>query len=375
MVHVDPSDPKASPSVKQVEFNTIASSFGGLSTQVSALHKHLRSIDAYPRELSSIIDESALPEATSVPGLAQGMAKAHKAYGSSADGLPTCVIFLVQDPERNVFDQRHLEYALNQTHGVRTFRLPFKSVLSDTKLDPKRKLIYTPPSLPDKSFEVSLVYFRAGYSPSEYDGPRDWEARLHIERSAAIKCPSILTHLAGTKKVQQVLATPHSPHLKRFLPDPAQAEAVLQTFAPIYPLDKSEAGLEARMLATNPDSATRYVLKPQREGGGNNIYRQAIPAFLQNLPETQWPAHILMEMIEPPAQSNVIFRNGEMQRGGVICELGVYGACLWENNSDGRTVRENFEAGYLLRTKGSGSEEGGVAAGFGCVDSACLVDV
>jgi hypothetical protein len=36
---------------------------------------------------------------------------------------------------------------------------------------------------------------------------------------------------------------------------------------------------------------------------------------------------------------------------------------------------ENFEAGYLLRTKGAGSAEGGVAAGFGSVDSCCLIDV
>ncbi|EMC96918.1 hypothetical protein BAUCODRAFT_432785 [Baudoinia panamericana UAMH 10762] len=363
MVHVDPADTSPSPAVKQVEFNTIASSFGGLSSQVSALHKHLLSIDAYPDTISSIVNEAALPQSSSVPQLARGMAVAHQAYGPPESDIETCVIFLVQDPERNVFDQRHLEYALNNNHGVRTFRLPFGRVLDDTKLDANRKLLYLPPHAPNKPFEVSLVYFRAGYSPAEYQSQRDWDGRLQIERSAAIKCPSILTQLAGTKKVQQVLATPHSPHLKRFLPDDAQAAAVLKTFAPIYPLDKSEAGQEARNLATNPETAVRYVLKPQREGGGNNVYRKAIPGFLNGLPELQWPAHILMEMIEPPAQSNVIFRNGEMQEGGVICELGIYGACLWKNGEkDGeRDIVENFEAGYLLRTKGSGSEEGGVA--------------
>lgn len=377
MVHVDPSDRKASPSVKQVEFNTIASSFGGLSSQVSAMHRHLLSIDAYPESVSSLINDDALPQSTSVPSLAQGMAVAHKAYGKSTIGLPTCVIFLVQHPERNVFDQRHLEYALNAQHGIKTFRLTFGRVLADTKVDASRKLVYMPPHAPQKHFEVTVVYLRAGYGPSEYQSKQDWDARLHIERSAAIKCPSILTHLAGTKKVQQVLATPHSPHLKRFLPDETQAAAVLKTFAPIYPLDQSEAGQEARQLATNAVSSARYVLKPQREGGGNNVYRKAIPDFLKSLPESHWPAHILMEMIEPPAQDNIIFRNGELQKGGVICELGIYGACLWKSGQkDGeREVLENFEAGYLLRTKGSGSEEGGVAAGFGCVDSACLVDV
>lgn len=394
MVHVDPSEPQ--PCVKQVEFNTIASSFGGLSSKVSGLHKYLSSIDAYPRSIYHIFNETSLPPSTSVPGLALGMAKAHEAYGPSAAGHPTCVIFLIQEPERNVFDQRHLEYQLYEAHHVRTFRLPFDRVLQDTKVDSDRKLIYTPPQSPQKRFEVSLVYFRAGYAPTEYQDQTAWDARLHIERSAAIKCPSVLLQLAGTKKVQQVLATPHSPHLKRFLPDEKKASETLKTFAPIYPMDTSEAGLEARKLASDPESAKRYVLKPQREGGGNNVYRKAIPDFLKSMPESQWPAWILMEMIEPPEQSNVIFRNGEMQKGGVICELGLYGACLWkQGEKDGqREILENFEAGYLLRTKGDSSEEGGVsrvtaafsitadladilqvAAGFGCVDSVALVDV
>lgn len=365
MVHTDPSNSSTGPYVKQVEFNTIASSFGGLSSQVSALHKHLCSINAYPDEVSSIVNDEALPPSTSVPGLALGMAKAHDAYGPSASGRPTCVIFLVQDPERNVFDQRHIEYALNRNHGVKTFRLPFKRVLNDTKLDGERKLVYTPPHAPHRAYEVSMVYFRAGYSPDEY-GEREWQGRLQIERSAAIKCPSILTQLAGTKKVQQVLATPHSPHLKRFLPGEAQASEVLKTFAPIYPMDRSEAGQEARKLAQDPETAVRYVLKPQREGGGNNVYRKAIPKFLMETPDSHWPAYILMEMIEPPAQRNTIFRNGELQQGGIICELGIYGACLWRTGKavGQRDVLENFEAGYLLRTKGSASEEGGVAVSF-----------
>jgi glutathione synthase len=287
------------------------------------------------------------------------------------------VLFIVQDPERNVFDQRHLEYALLEENGVRAFRLSFGETLSHTQLDTDRTLVYTPPNSPSKSYEVTTIYFRAGYSPDDYTKDEDWDARVQLEKSRAIKCPSVMTQLAGCKKVQQVLATPHSPHLKRFLPDEKVASRVLETFAPIYPLDNSEAGEEAKKLATEASSATKYVLKPQREGGGNNIYRKAIPPFLQKLPETHWPAYILMEMIEPPPLTNAILRNGELQRGGVICELGVYGVCLWRNGSGAEKkgeILENWEAGYLLRTKGDQSEEGGVAAGFGAVDSLCLVD-
>ncbi|OAL51306.1 glutathione synthetase large chain [Pyrenochaeta sp. DS3sAY3a] len=375
MVHQDLSQANPTSSLKQVEFNTIASSFGGLSTQVSALHKYLLRTDSYPSSTSSIVKADALQLSSSAASLSKGLAAAHQAYGASKNGHPLCVLFVVQDPERNVFDQRHLEYNLLENNGVRSFRLPFGETLSHTRLADDRTLLYTPPHTPSTVYEVTTVYFRAGYSPEDYPKQEEWTSRLHLEKSRAIKCPSILTHLAGCKKVQQVLATPHSPHLRRFLPNEKDAQRVLSTFAPIYPLDSSEAGAEAKKLATDPSSAVKYVLKPQREGGGNNIYRKAIPPFLETLPPTNWPAYILMEMIEPPPLKNAILRNGELQRGGVICELGVYGVCLWRDGQ-GKTgeILENWDAGYLLRTKGDQSEEGGVAAGFGAVDSCCLVD-
>lgn len=85
-----------------------------------------------------------------------------------------------------------------------------------------------------------------------------------------------------------------------------------------------------------------------------------------------------MNLIEPPALRNSVFRNGEVRSGEVIGELGVYGVCLWRHcrsEKGEREILENWEAGHLLRTKGRESEEGGVAAGFGAVDSVCLIDV
>jgi glutathione synthase len=78
-----------------------------------------------------------------------------------------------------------------------------------------------------------------------------------------------------------------------------------------------------------------------------------------------------MELITPPPVTNIILRNGQLEQGGVICELGRYGACVW--NQETREILYNEDAGYLLRTKGDQSEEGGVAAGFGCMDSVNLV--
>ncbi|KAK4169212.1 putative glutathione synthetase [Cladorrhinum sp. PSN259] len=375
MVHQDIGN-NSNLQIKQVEFNTIASSFGGLSAQTSLLHKHLAQTE-YPFLQSHPIPSSSLslPENQSTQGLAAGLRAAYHAYGKSDLNHPTCVIFLVQDGERNIFDQRHLEYAVSTlTESIPVFRLPFSQILSHTRIasSPSRQLLYSPPHNASFTFEVAVTYLRAGYGPGDYPSSQAWEARYQIERSNTIACPSVLTQLAGMKKVQQVLATPEVSVLSKFAPDQAQHDALWKTFTNIYPLDgNSPAGQLARKLATDPVECLRYVMKPQREGGGNNFYRSAIPQQLKTIPEEHWGSFILMEIIMPPPLTNTILRAGKLEQGGVICELGVYGTCLWDRK--GGEVFHNEEAGYLLRTKGDQSEEGGVAAGYGCMDSVVLV--
>jgi glutathione synthase len=319
-----------------------------------------------------------LPENGSTKLLAAGLKAAFDAYAGSELRLPRCVVFLVQGGERNIFDQRHLEYQLvNSSPHIPVFRLAFADILKHTSVEesPGRQLIYRLPRNPSTAFEVAVVYLRSGYGPSDYMDDSSWESRYQLERSAAIKCPTVLTQLAGAKKVQQVLANPMTDSgpsvLGRFITDDAEAVRDLQsTFTNIYPMDTSPAGLEARKRALDPTACEAYVLKPQREGGGNNTYRGAIPGFLKSVSEAHWGSYILMELITPPPVTNVILRNGHIEEGGVICELGIYGTCLWQRNGK---VLYNEEAGYLLRTKGDKSEEGGVAAGYGCMDSCNLV--
>lgn len=321
-----------------------------------------------------------LPSNNSILGLAAGIETAYHAYPPSDLGHTNCILFLVQDGERNVFDQRHLEYRLAEVAPqVPVFRLAFSEIKKHTSIagTPKRQLLYHLPHQPGKTFEVAVVYLRAGYGPGDYPDEAAWDARYHIERSLAIKCPTVLTQLAGTKKVQQVLATPPPESepsiIGQFITSAAvsQVMELSKTFTNIYPMDTSPAGLEARKKALDPKLAEAYVLKPQREGGGNNIYRGAIPAYLKSIPESHWSSYILMELITPPPVSNLILRNGSVEKGGVICELGIYGTCLWDQQT--AEIHHNELAGYLLRTKGDKSEEGGVAAGYGCMDSCCLV--
>ncbi|KAH0613168.1 uncharacterized protein H6S33_009548 [Morchella sextelata] len=309
--------------------------------------------------------------------IANGLAAAHKAYGLGGSGRNTAILFIIQDDERNIFDQRLIEYNLLENHDIQCYRITIQQVPDLITLDPvTRALIYHPPHDDGVHMEISTAYFRSCYDPEDFHSETDWVSRTTIERSKAIKCPSVITQLAGAKKVQQVLAMEGT--VERFLPDTSISTRIQNTFAAIYPLDTSSAGLAARDLALN--NPEKYVLKPQREGGGNNIYRSKIPDFLKSIPESHWSSYILMELIEPPSLGNSIVRNGIITTGEVICELGIFGAVLWRNGKGierGKGIKEivvNEETGWLLRTKGRDSEEGGVAAGFGSVDGILLVD-
>ena len=77
------------------------------------------------------------------------------------------------------------------------------------------------------------------YTPDQYPSEVEWSARLMLERSLAIKCPSIHYHLAGTKKVQQRLA--EKGMLEYFFPGPqnaAKVEKIRSIFTGLYELSK-----------------------------------------------------------------------------------------------------------------------------------------
>lgn len=95
----------------------------------------------------------------------------------------------------------------------------------------------------DYEHPIGLVYFRAGYSPTHYPSDREWDARLRIEQSTAIKCPWIGLQLANTKKVQQVLASQRA--VEKFLADSKDIEAVYATFAGLWGLEDEDAETEA----------------------------------------------------------------------------------------------------------------------------------
>ncbi|KAF9046271.1 glutathione synthase [Panaeolus papilionaceus] len=380
--------------IKQVEFNTISVSFASLSQKTAALHRYLLNATGY-YDSSPDLTAKNFPANDNIAGLVEGLARAHQEYG-----VPNSqILFVVQPGERNIFDQRPLEYELLEKHSIRIIRQTLGELITSASVDPNTQVlrIATPPGLaPGNSIEISTVYFRAGYMPNEYSSPEHYETRFRLESSKAIKCPTIALQLAGGKKIQEVLTQPGM--LNRFLADEDKyGDAVLPTneidelresFMAMWGLNVGEdlltpdtgareVGREEFGVRKARDAALSLVLKPQREGGGNNVYKEAIPEFLDTLPTEERQAWIAMELIQPPENAgNYLLRAGSIDspsqspvKTDVISELGIFSWCLF-----GHSNVENRTVGWLVRTKGRDSNEGGVATGFSVVDSLLLVD-
>ena len=358
---------------------------------------------------------------------------------------------VVQPRNINICDERPLEYALWEEHSIPCYRAVFPDeIAACTSLSSNRELLYHSPfSRPHQPpLEISVVYFRAGLDEAEYsddgddnegedeegEGEGEGEgtsggvaARHRLERSRAIKCPSVLAHLATFKKVQQALAEPGA--VARFLrpsttthtPPPTttttttttstaatpaptatidttnntsdqenreKAETVRRierTFMPLFALDdRSDTAVKARECALS-EEAEGYVLKPSLEGGGHNVYGAEIGRFLRSVPEERWGEFVLMEMIRAPeGVRNMLVSPRGLYAGDVVSELGVLGVCLWSCEDEGegddgekksrRVLTMNEQAGFTFKTKASHVQEMSVVKGYGCFDSPCLVD-
>uniref|UniRef100_A0A0E0RFN2 Glutathione synthetase n=1 Tax=Oryza rufipogon TaxID=4529 RepID=A0A0E0RFN2_ORYRU len=291
----------------QVELNTISTSSNGLACGVCELHRNL--IRQHERELG--LDPESVVGNTAIAQHAEALAGAWAEFNNQRFSV---VLVVVQPEERD--------------------------------------------GLP-----VAVVYFRAGYTPNDYPSEAEWRARLLIECSSAIKCPSIAHHLVGTKKIQQELAKENV--LERFLDNKADIEKVRKCFAGLWSLENDSIVMSAI------ESPELFVLKPQREGGGNNIYGDNLRETLISLKKdgsNELAAYILMQRIFPPASLCYLVRDGTCIRENAVSEFGIFGAYL--RNKD--RVIINDQCGYLMRTKAASLNEGGVVAGYAFLNSVFL---
>ncbi|KAH8248033.1 hypothetical protein KR038_001245 [Drosophila bunnanda] len=338
---------------KQVEINTIASGFGHLGPASKTIQRFVLSELGHADKLHN------MPKNNALAGLCDGMVKAWDIYAKPK----AVILFIIEDVSYNICDQRFHEFYIRETYPhIKVLRRTLTDVHKEGKLGQSKELLLG-------NLEVAVIYFRAGYEPGHYHSQAEWDARYLMETSLAIKCPSIHYHLAGTKKVQQALAQPAV--LERFINDPDEIKAVGKIFTGLYSLDDNEAGNATYEMALR--TPEKFVLKPQREGGGNNVYGVDIPDALKRMSRVERSAWILMDLIHPPLTKGYMVRpGGDMppQIVDMVSELGIFGVVI----GDAEHIVHNYQAGHMLRTKLSTANEGGVAAGLGALDSPYLID-
>uniref|UniRef100_A0ACD5YLD8 Uncharacterized protein n=1 Tax=Avena sativa TaxID=4498 RepID=A0ACD5YLD8_AVESA len=341
-------------SLLQIELNTISVSFPGLCSLVTELHRTL--INQYGNLLC--LDAKKVPGNEASRQFAQALARACDEFNVDS----AVVMMIVQPEERNMYDQYWLVKYLKESYP---FMICFDTFLnyegyeflflkfliskrcSDSfcllallqfsvqdllcSLKTLSEVEAEGQVLPDGTLvvdgkKVAVVYFRAGYTPNDYPSEAEWSARLLMEQSSAVKCPSISYHLVGSKKIQQELAKPNV--LERFLENKEEISKLRQCFAGLWSLDEEEI---VKSAIENPDL---FVLKPQREGGGNNIYGLDVRDALIRLKKEggdALSAYILMQRIFPKASLANLVRGGVCHEALTVSELGIYGAYLRYN--------------------------------------------
>ncbi len=340
---------------QQVEFNTISAGMACLSSKVSEMHAYLVS-----RHAPQYAADLELPINPAMERVVQAMASACLQYEiqTRVHGRRAAVLMVVQKTEWNVVDQQLLAFTLWKHHSIPVVRKTLNEIQDEATMDDRGQLLID-------GLVVALAYFRAGYTPQDYASEKEWAALLQIERSLAIKCPTVAYHLAGCKRVQQVLST--AGVLERFISND-EAVMVRSSFTELWNLHAG-ADETCRIISAALADPTSFVLKPQREGGGNNLWGDQMVAKLRSASPEELAAHILMRRINAPAATSAGLRQGELLKFRGINEMGVFGVYL----IDGATVYVNAAAGYLLRTKPTDNYEGGISAGSGFIDSVVLV--
>ena len=170
------------------------------------------------------------------------------------------------------------------------------------------------------------------------------------------------------QKIQQALAQPNT--LDQFTTTPEESQTLASTFAGLYALGEGDDSEIVTRALSNPGG---YVLKPQREGGGNNLYDDELVSALQTMTYAERGGYILMQKIQPPGTKGKLVRGGRVvYDGNTVCELGVFGITLRDYKDEHRVLMDGV-FGHILRSKSVDTDEGGVAAGYAFLSSPLLV--
>nr|CCC91505.1 putative glutathione synthetase [Trypanosoma congolense IL3000] len=268
---------------RNVEINTISCSFAGLSPLVTKFHEHVGVHLHVWRKANGIVGEKDGSTVSKASGCDGGLVLERSTSGRVVPGaiadavhawtkqqkfnllresysqLQACtgcgndspqgkldaspiVLVVVQENERNMADQYALLLKVLEEHHIHFI---FRTL---QELHMSMKLHYINPNQPplavvDGKYPVAVAYFRSTYVPGDLPTDAAWATRLDLERSSAIKCPSIPHHLLTFKKMQQLFCDMDRVLVPiAFRGDSDKARRLKRHFVPQYSLNPCEVG-------------------------------------------------------------------------------------------------------------------------------------
>ena len=352
--------------IYQIEYNTIAATMGLFSDGLKKFHKYFST--KYPEVFAKYLNKEKInvpvEKEDTIETFCASMVEAIKLY-SKDDYKNTLIVFVVQENEKNIFDQRAIENELWDKYQVKSRRLTLNEIAKQCTHDEQSNILF-------EGKKISLFYFRACYTEKDYIDEESWKGREMIELSTAIKCPNINTFLTTFKVFQYELSKPEI--LKKYLNEDLIINDIMRFFVKLYytrDMDKEKQKELFTEILANPSN---FVVKPQKEGGGNNYYGDKIKELIPSAdgePNEIINNSIIMEKINPPEYETVALIEGATKVMSAVSEFSAYGVVL----SDGTNIIENKSVSFLVRTKDKNSQEGGVIVGVASIDIPCFVDM
>ncbi|CAF0826520.1 unnamed protein product [Brachionus calyciflorus] len=337
--------------LSQVEINSFACGGCGVPDKLKELHKYMLHITDND-EFIHKMDTTSLYD-----NIVDSLLEAWSLYGN-----PNAHILLViRNVKFTYSDHRLIEYRIfEKVPTIKFLRLKFSEIYERAKLDDKRRLFID-------GHEIGLIYYRAGFDPTDYLSEEDYEARLLLERSMAIKAPRIEFQLMTSKKFQQYLY--ESRILEEYIDDKEIVDSIRSTFVKQYCFRKESKNEKIFELVEK--DYENWVLKSPREGRCHNLFGQDIKNFLSKTDREELEKYVLMERIKPIESTNfVIHQIRKCQKIHMNCELGVFGIAIGDSSGN---IHLNKYGGCLLKSKDANFNEGGIMAGYGAFDSIYFV--
>ncbi|KRX10888.1 Pre-ATP-grasp domain [Pseudocohnilembus persalinus] len=329
---------------KQVEFNTYATSLHRMSSTVQELQSIVKA-SFLKNQLGNFDQKVEKPDQV----VSETIFKAHQLYGKEN----AIVVMVVLEVERNIFDQRIIEIELIKL-GVQVVRKTFQELYGELKRNQEGVLFL-------EGQEISVVYYRSGFTLEQFPNEECWQAKEMIECSQALKCPNIRLSLTNLKKAQQALQKDDI--LRRFVESDEEMEKIKKNFVEI--IDFEDESKQELIILKVKSEISDWVLKPQREGGANNYYDEEILDQLNKMSVSERKNYILMKKIKPQPVVGFMVKESKLHVAPVISEVGVYGGYV----ADQKQEYLNINRGYLCRTKMIYDNEGGLASGVAVIDS------